>query len=309
VTDQDPIAQNARAQEELAVLSKHMLLGRLDVLLASVDEISYSAVSEQHRGAPADGSPMAADINEFAAEAVSDIGKICGVWHIVAAETLQAVASCHSDGRILFAPGPLLRAVIEHAARIGWVLDGPTGRARAARAWLAQVVANGEDARTHRNAGRPVPTLAGAPERLEELCERIIPALFDGERPSRGKRRNPSEWTFLDQKWGSNTDAVADFFANHVNHRWAPATDGRVQYRVASTFAHPSTTVVFTQADQSEPGTATFTWDWSITRTRTAAALVCFQCASQILYDYLGWNSPALAAWTAHLSRFIVDTS
>lgn len=260
-----------------------MLLGRLGVLLEATDEIAYSTVSERYLGAPGDGSPMAADIAYLSVEAVANVGRVCGVWHVVAAEGLQAVASAHSDGRILFAPGPLFRAVIEHTARIGWVLDGRSARARAARAWLAQVVANGDDAHTHRNAGNPTPTLAGAPARLEELCERTLPELFDGERPDRSNRQ-PSEWVLLDQKWGTNTDAVAQFFINHVHKRWGPTTDGRVQYRVASMFAHPSTTAICAQADQSEPGSATFAWDWSLTRTRSIVALASFQSATESLY-------------------------
>lgn len=297
-----------QAQGAFDVLSKHMLLGRLDVLFEATQEIAYSTVSEKYKGAPTPGSPMAADIVGFSAEAVGNVGRVCGVWHVVAAEALQAVASAHADGRILFAPGSLLRAAIEHSARIGWVLDGPTGRTRAARAWLAHVVANGEDTHTHRNAGNPTSTLAGAPARLEELCEQILPDLFNGEQPDRTNRR-PSEWTLLNQKWGTNTDCVDDFFANHVHQRWRSPTDGRVQYRVASMFAHPSTTAIFAQADQSEPGTATFSWDWPLTRTRSIVALASFQSATQSLYDYLGWSPPSLAAWSEHLSQFVTETA
>lgn len=278
------------------------------MLLEATDEIAYSTLSERYLGLPTDGSPMAADIAAFSEHAVGNVGRVCGVWHVVAAETLQAVASAHNDGRILFAPGPLLRSVMEHASRIGWVLDGPTAEARAARSWLAQVVANGEDAHTHRNAGTPTPTLAGAPARLEELCETTLPDLFNGERPDR-TRRQPSDWEFRGQRWGSNTDAVVRFFENHVHARWGPRTDGRVQYRVASMFAHPSTTAVFAQADRTDSGSATFAWDWPLTRTRSIVALASFQSATDSLYSYLGWDTPAVAAWTEHLRRFVRDTA
>ncbi len=283
------------AHRAFNLLSKFMLLGRLGVLLDAVDEIAYSSVSEIYKGVPTASSPMSADIAALSEQLVGEVGRVCGVWHVVAAECLEAVASAHSDGRILFAPQPLLRSVIEHCSRIGWVLDGPDPRAKAARAWLAHVVANGEDVHTHRNAGTPTPTLAGAPARLDELCEVTLPSLFDGEKPDRSRRR-PSEWTFVAQKWGGHTDAVARFFENHLQPRWGSAIDGRVQYRVASMLAHPSTTAVFAQAIQTEPGAATFEWDWSLTRTRAVVALASFEAATASLYAYLGWSVPAVPA-------------
>lgn len=296
------------AHRAFNVLGKHMLLGRLGVLLEATEEIAYSSVSETYRGMPSPGSPMATDCSSSSEELVGQVGRVCGVWHVVAAECLQAIASAHSDGRLLFAPGPLLRSVIEHCSRIGWVLDGPDAHGRAARAWLAQVVANGEDVHTHRNAGTPTPTLSGAPARLEELCDVTLPALFDGHKPDRSTPR-PSTWTFLDQRWGPHTDAVIRFFENHVRPRWGSGIDGRVEYRVASMFTHPSTTAVFAQAIQQEPGSATFEWDWTLTRTRTLVALASFEAATTSLYAYLGWTTPAATAWTEQLARFIRDTA
>jgi hypothetical protein len=310
MTDADhPVSgQQGDAQAAFDVLSKHMLLGRLDVLLESAGEVAYSAVSEHYGGVPSVGSQMESDIADVSVDAVGNVQRICGVWNLVAAENLEAVASAHADGRILFAPGPLLRTTIEHAARIGWVLDGASARERAARSWLAQVVANAEDAHTHRNAGRPTPTLAGAPERLEELCEQTLPQIFEGARPDRTRGR-PADWRFVGQAWGTNTGTVRDFFENHVHERWGPQTDGRVQYRIASMFAHPSTTAIFVQADQSEPGSGVFTWDWPLTRSRTVVALIAFQASCASLYDYLGWDPPRFNAWTGHLSRFVTETA
>ena len=196
---------------------------------------------------------------------------------------------------------------MEHTARIGWVLDGPTATARAARSWLAEVVSNGEDDITHRNRGTPSPALAGAPDRLEDLCEHTLPDLFAGERPDCGSRRT-AEWTFLDQKWGSNTLIAEEFFDRRVHTRWGPKTSGSVQYRVATMFSHPSTTATFALADQ-EPGSAEFKWDWQLVRTRVVNALVCFQVATLGLYDYLGWRPPELAAWNHHLARFVDETN
>lgn len=310
MTAHSPIDEGFAEEDRKAynVLGKHMLLGRLDVLLEATGEIAYSHVSEIFKGVPTASSPMASDMLVLSDELIGEIGRVCGVWHLVASECLEAVASAHSDGHILFAPGPLLRSVIEHCSRIGWVLDGPDPRAKAARAWLAQVVANGEDVHTHRNGGIPAPTLAGAPARLDELCEITLPSLFEGEKPDRTARR-PSDWTFVGQRWGSHTDAVVQFFENHVHRHWQPATDGRVQYRVASMFAHPSTTAVFAQANQSEPGSATFEWDWSLTRTRTVVALASFEAATASLYSYLGWSTPAATAWAEQLAAFVRDTA
>lgn len=296
------------AHHAFNVLGKHMLLGRLGVLLEAAGEVAYSSVSEIYKGVPAEGSAMSSDTSVVSERVLGEVGRVCGVWHVVAAECLEAVASAHSDGRILFAPGPLLRSVIEHCSRIGWVLDGGDPGAKAARAWLAQVVANGEDVHTHLNGGSSTPTLAGAPARLDELCDITLPSLFNGHKPDRSRRR-PSDWTFVEQRWGSNTDAVARFFENHVHPRWGPATDGRVQYRVASMFAHPSTTAVFAQANQAEPGMASFEWDWQLTRTRAVVALASFEAATASLYGYLGWTTPALTAWTEQLASFVRDTS
>jgi hypothetical protein len=307
IDDKPTDDERARAQEFHGTLSKHMLLSRLGVLLGSTSETAYSAISANHDGQPADGSPMAADIDELDTEAVGNVQRVCGTWHIVAAEQLQAVESVHADGHLLFAAGPLLRSVMEHGSRIGWVLDGPTATARAGRSWLANVVANSEDVITHLNRGDPSPSLAGAPARLEDLCERTLPKLFGGERPDR-RRGRTSEWTFLGQKWGSNTVVADEFFARRVHPRWGPKTSGWVQYRVASMFAHPSTTATFALADQ-ERGGAEFEWDWQHTRTRVISALACFQVVTLDLYDYLGWRPPELAAWNDHLARFVTETN
>ena len=298
--------REGQAQEAFDRLSKDMLLSRLNVLLESTHEIAYSTVSQHYHGLPANGSRMAADVREVSDEAVAEVEKVCGAWHVVAAECLGAVASAHRDGRILFAPGPLFRTVIEHTARIGWILDGSTARSRAARAWLAEVVGNGQDAKTHDNRGSPVLTLAGARERLEELSERTLPRML-GESPDRSKR-DPDAWTLLDQEWGHYTKLVDDFFRNCVNDRWGPATSGTVQYRVATMFAHPSVTANYAQASVSDSGVAWFTWDWSLVRTRSGVALACFESATRALYDYLRWDPPAFRAWTAHLGRFVTDT-
>jgi hypothetical protein len=299
--------ERARAEEFHATLSKRILLSRSGVLLGSTSEIAYSAVSPNHHGEPADGSQMAADIEEVTAEVVGNVQRLCAAWHIVAAEQLQAVESVHADGHLLFAAGPLLRSVMEHAARIGWVLDGSTATDRSARSWLAEVVSNGEDRKTHRNGGNSSPTLAGASARLEELCERTLPNLFGGARPHCPGGRT-SEWTFLGQKWDSNTPVAEEFFARRVHPRWGPKTSGRVQYRVATMFAHPSTTATFALADQ-EPGSAEFKWDWQHTRTRVIGALACFQVVTLDLYDYLGWRPPEVVAWNDHLTRFVTETN
>jgi hypothetical protein len=284
-----------------------MLLSRLGVLLGFTSAIAYSEVCAKHAGKPAEGSQMAADVGGASAEAVGNIQRVCGTWHVVAAEQLQAVESVYADGHLLFAAGPLLRSVMEHAARIWWVLDGPTGTARAARSWLANVVSNGEDVITHRYGGDRSPTLADAPARLEELCERTLPHLFGGARPDCGSKRT-SAWTFLDQKWGSNTRVAEEFFARSVHTRWGPTTSGGVQYRVATMFSHPSMTATFALAEQ-QPGAAEFKWDWQLIRTRVISALACFQVATLVLYDYLGWRPPELAAWNDHLIRFVTETN
>jgi len=302
-TDED----RARAQEVHDELGRHMLLNRVGVLMESTDAIDFAAVSAVYNGLPTPGSPMAADMDELGSEVVVPVQKVCGAWHLVAATQLRAVESLHTDGHLLFADGPLLRSIMEHCARIGWVLDGGTATARAARAWLAQVVSNGEDTNTHRNLGSPVPTLAGAPARLADLCERTLPRLFDGAQPACPGWRTAG-WSFLEQPWEHNTAVVERFFAQRVHPRWGPTTPGRVQYRVATMFAHPSTTAVFALADQSVDG-AEFAWDWSNTRRQLVTALACFQIATRDLYDYFGWTPPELAAWSDHLGRFVTDTN
>jgi hypothetical protein len=299
--------ERVRAQELHDALSKRMRLSRLDNLMASTSEIVYSAIAEDRGGLPAVGSQMAADIDELGTEVVANVQRVCGTWHVVAAEQLQAVASVHAGGHLLFAAGPLLRSVMEHTARIGWVLDGDTATHRAARSWLAVVVSNGEDNDTHENRGDPSATLAGAADRLEELCESKVPNLFGGERPSCQNKR-VSQWSLLGQKWQGNTQVASQFFERRVHPRWGPTSSGRVQYRVATMFAHPSTTAIFALADQ-EPGSTEFRWDWRFTRTRVLSALACFQVVTYDLYEYLGWNPPELAAWSDHLARFATETN
>ena len=154
-----------RLREGFDILTKHMLLGRVDVLLEATSEFAFPVVSAAYGGRPAAGSPMNADLACESADIVANVQRVCGAWSMVASEYLQAVATAHQAGRILWAPGPL-RGCLEHCARIGWILDGSDARQRGARSWLAEIVASGEDARTHENLGNPAPTLHGAPRRL-----------------------------------------------------------------------------------------------------------------------------------------------
>lgn len=294
------------AGKNFTVLTEHVLLGRLIVLLEAVEGIGYPEVSGLYGGQPAASSPMEADIRAFGVEAVANVQRVCGTWHMVATECLAAVASVHQDGRSAWAPGPLLRSALEHSARLGWVLHGSDARLRAARSWLADVVAKGEDVRTHLNMGDPVETLADAPERLRHLCEDTLPPLF-GETPIR-KGDQPQTWTLCGEAWPGYVASAKAFFEDHVEPRTAVSANGWVQYRLASMFSHPSTSAAFSLADQSRPGIAEFRWSWQLTRQRTAVTLIGFYAATDALYEYLGWTPPTLAAWSAHLQRFIAQT-
>ncbi|MDQ2650225.1 MAG: hypothetical protein M3Z03_11820 [Actinomycetota bacterium] len=178
----DGLDLDASEREAAETLLRWRLLADLDVMSSTLAELHFGVVSELYGGMPVDGSPMAADIAEHGAAVVAEVGRICGTWQVVGSDQLRAVVAAHSAGLMAFGIGPLLRSVLEHAVRVGWVLDGASGRDKGARAWLALVVGNGEDAATHRNKNSPVSTLAGAPERLRGLCEVSIPAAF-GEVP------------------------------------------------------------------------------------------------------------------------------
>lgn len=306
--DQSELDRLHEANAAFQVLSRHMLLGRLNVLLEAAHEIAYSTLSERYLGSPARGSPMAADVAAFSEGAVGNVGRVCGVWHVVAAEALQAVASAHTDGRILFAPGPLLRSVMEHASRIGWVLDGATAQEKAARSWLAQVVANGEVAHTHRNAGSPTPTLAGAPRRLEELCEQTLPASSTGSGPTERDDDRPSgsssasDGVPTPMRWCSSSRTM------YTSDGGSGPTEGSStdSHRCSPTHPRPPYSLKPTRASPAAPRSH---GDWHLTRTRSIVALASFQSATDSLYSYLGWDAPAVAAWTEHLSRFVRDTA
>lgn len=292
-------------EDHFSGIADHILLRKFDTLLEATADLAYPVVSEDNGGHPGEGSLFARDIEEFGQEAVGRVQLTCGTWHMVASQHLQAIASVHHDSHLLFAPAPLLRSSLEHVVRVGWVLDGADARHRAARAWLASVVANGDDAHTHRNAGNPSPALAGAPERLETLCTDTIPGLFDEVQPDRSARR-PADWTLLGERWGDNTTACETFFQSRVRPESGAGLDGRVQYRLSSMFTHPSTTASWAFAKSTDYG-ATFSWDIEHTGVRIAVGLLAYYFATRDLYDFLGWQPESVPAWHAHLMQVLTE--
>lgn len=284
------------------------VLHQINVLLDTATELGVPGLSAENGGQPADGSPMALDIDQIGEAGPALVQRATFMAHMVSTETLNAVQAVHTWGCIAFAPGPMLRCVIEHSARIAWLINAPDARTRMIRAHLVFLVAYGEDKKTNFNAGNGTPAMVGAPERLDHFRDVQIAEVFDGAVPNTSSR-DPNQWTLLGEQLPAHTDATEQLFRDCVNPRFGGSLDGRVQYRIASMFTHPSVTATSALGDFSEAGSATFRWSASLTRTRTVAALLAYAGASACLLDYLGWETPYLVPWAEQLRHFIEQTA
>lgn len=73
-------------------------------------------------------------------EAVARVIRLADLWTLLEAEHLAGIGVLLEDGTTVFPVFPLLRAVVEHAAWVCWLLDHRVGvRERAKRAALAQL--------------------------------------------------------------------------------------------------------------------------------------------------------------------------
>ena len=90
---------------------------------------------------PAPGSPAAKDVLVLAERDPPTGGVIQAVLYIyvtTASEHLAGLGALYKQREVMYSPGPLLRAVVEHCARALWVLqkDGTPVEDRLARAFL-----------------------------------------------------------------------------------------------------------------------------------------------------------------------------
>lgn len=125
---------------ELAALLLHGLHGQLVELLMDVPAALPDSSNEE--GFPPD-SPVMRDRAEFPAAA--EASSVTMMLSATAAEQLQGVGAMFAMIHPTVAHPPLLRSIIETAARVHWVRDAADAQSRARRAWLQLLVSRGLD--------------------------------------------------------------------------------------------------------------------------------------------------------------------
>jgi hypothetical protein len=269
---------------------------QLAVACAHAVEVGPGAASrERGNGQPADGSPMAADIEAHPAgtRAVAQVQSLALVWTERAAHMLGGLGALLDWGHTTAAPAPLYRAVIEHTSRVSWLLDAPTTEARVHRAWVAWLASTGDDVVTVGRDRLGQGAMAGAPERFERLVGETIPDVLGVEPDIGTSRTRSAHYRIGEEQFGTHTDAAANFIDNYFPR------DGAVAYRVFSTLAHPTTSGAFAFVDHEEDGSADIGEPITHVISAVLASLQCWRFAAQRCLEYLGWTAANFPEWEA----------
>lgn len=272
-------------------------LSRLAAILRTVPADFIRQHVTAAKGVPAEGSPYARDVDQLGA--TGDIARraseLAYLWlfdaaaqHMDALDSVFCAASARRHG-----PRPLLRAVVEHAARASWLMHtGPTARQRGARAWLADAVSADHllhiaEAAGHSEAG------AAAAARVKRVREQIA-RLFgeDALRTTRNGRTN----TVADESLPTFTDAVESLAARH-----SPQPGGASFYALQSTLMHPTAASATAFATRRPDGSIIFPdFDPQYLSHTVRSAVWAWWVAVGEYLEYHGWQSPEIDAWWSH---------
>jgi hypothetical protein len=235
-------------------------------------------LAEPHADSPARTELDMAKAQLGSSAAVERAIRLVDLWTLLEAEHLRGIGILIDDGTTVFPIFPLLRAVIEHAAWVCWILDhNAETRARAIRAALAQLRSDQEIvgvAKRWAGTGNEVYTKAKRSlERTRDSLERDFGDLDIGTATIEG------------QKIASPTEVIEHFGAciGGNSREWL----GTYAY-LCGTATHPSENAFeFVEADADGRVHLVLTEDF--TNRMVRVGISAFTHSLEHLAAYLGW--------------------
>jgi hypothetical protein len=269
-----------------------------DVFLECRDVTRALVIDTQWK--PAAGSPAAEDREVLAAREPSTPGVIAGVLYIyvtTASEHLAGLGALYKQREVMYPPGPLLRAVVEHCARALWVLQrGDDVMDRLARAFLEALFSAEEAKKTAGHLeGKQSDLYRAEAERFagtRKMAEKVFGAPIldeDGRHKIRG------------QHLPGLVDCVAWMFRFLQQPLSEEAAVG--VYDFLSDISHPT---LYPHAQMWEkPETLGLTLDDH--ERRATAALAPFYNVLSMLISYNGWSTDRHDELTATFDQLMPD--
>lgn len=247
---------------------------------------------------PASASPARHDLDAAAkdlgtSEAVERVIRLADLWTLIEAEHLRGIGVLLQDGNTVFPMFPLLRAVIEHAAWVCWLLDPEAdSRERARRAALAHLRSDqeilgvakrwaGADTAEYRAAKKQLDDTRASIDRDFDHLDTQVPTV-DGE-----KIATPTK--------------VVEHLGAHLGdaRQWR----GTYEY-LCGTANHPSQNAFeFVEAGESGKTYLALTGDFVNRMMRVA--VVAFLHSLTHMTSYLGWPTEPIRAYQERVNTVL----
>lgn len=279
VGSHDEFAQELADERNLAIWSTLLLRVPIEqVTQVGIDQDGPASDSRASRDRKHDGG----------VDKSFQAGQIAQLWLAVAAQQMRGLTSLYEDQHRLHAPRPLLRSIIEHAARAAWLLDGPGPDGRAGRVWVSLLRSGADQVDIFERTGE----LASAPERYEHL-RAAADELFD---PHRVKTpdRSWKDWSVNGEKLGSLTAVVEQFV-----DRYFPTTgSGRSYYGILSLLQHPTPAGARAYGEIQGDTLVFPRWDVRSTMNYVSTSVASWHVACRRFLEHMGWSCPEFDAWS-----------
>jgi hypothetical protein len=226
-------------------------------------------------------------------DAVARVIRLADMWTLLSAEHLRGMGILLLDGTTVFPMFPLLRAAIEHAAWVCWIMDPKAdSRQRARRAALAQLRSDQEIVGVAKRwAGSATAEYRAAKESLDRTRKSITRDFGDLDTQTQ---------TIEGEKIASPTEVV-DHFGDCVGdaRQWR----GTYDY-LCGTATHPSQNAFeFVEVDPDGKPYLTLTNDFVNRMVRVG--VVAHLHALSHFTAYLGWPRDAMRSYEDRIAKIL----
>lgn len=215
-------------------------------------------------------------------------GQIAQLWLVVGSRQMRGLTSLYEDQHRLHAPRPLVRSIIEHAARAAWLLDGPGPDGRAGRVWVSLLRSAADQVDIFERTGE----LASARERFGQL--RVAADELFGPERVRTPDGSWRDWSVNGERLGSLTSIVEDF----VDRYFPTAGSGRSYYQILSLLQHPTPAGAQAYGELRGDTLVFPRWDVRSTMNYVSTSVAAWHVACRRFLEHMGWSCPEFDAWS-----------
>jgi len=284
----------------------------LEAWLDEVADVLAEAREVRHRTASdlmSRSSPAALELHALENQFGSDepgqrIHRFAQGWMVVAGDHMAGIAALCRAREVVFAPSPLVRAVVEYCGRVVWLLD-PKIRPdqRLGRALVDELFSAEElcTAASHLGGKGSAPHQS-ARSALKDLRAEILNWF-----PDAVVTQGPKDWSIAGERFLSPTAAIEQF-----GERWGDSRQWVGTYDGLSSHTHPGA-AIFEFFAIDDDGDVVATTDREAVEKLVRMAVVPYYQALRHLIAYCKWPTQEFDHWEEQLkgvlSGLIADKS